>query len=99
MPVPLNQIKGSENRSADFDARFYPLKSEDQERWVEIALLKLKNANFEAVNLIQIEDVYFVRDGHHRVSVARALGEQYIDAEVTVWQTNNRLEEAHRLPG
>ncbi len=38
------------------------------------------------VDLIQLGDTYFVRDGHHRISVARALGYAYIDANVTVWQ-------------
>ncbi len=92
MEIPLNQIKGSENRPADFDANFCPLKSEDRDRWVGIAELILLQGNFEAVNLIQVEDVYFVRDGHHRVSVARALGVEFIDAEVTQWQTDVKLE-------
>jgi hypothetical protein len=41
------------------------------------------------VELIRVGDVYFVRDGHHRVSVARALGQAYIDAEVTVWEVKS----------
>ena len=36
--------------------------------------------------LVQVGDVYFVCDGHHRISVARALGQLAIEAEVTVWQ-------------
>jgi hypothetical protein len=38
------------------------------------------------VALIQVGDVYFVRDGHHRISVARALGRNQIEAKVTAWQ-------------
>jgi hypothetical protein len=38
------------------------------------------------VDVIQVEDAYFVRDGHHRVSVARAMGQQEIEAEITAWQ-------------
>jgi hypothetical protein len=38
------------------------------------------------IKLIQVGDCYYVRDGHHRLSVARALGEQFIEAEVTVWE-------------
>jgi hypothetical protein len=38
------------------------------------------------VDLIKVGDVYAVRDGHHRISVARALGEAYIDARVTAWE-------------
>jgi hypothetical protein len=44
-----------------------------------------------AVDLIQIGDVYFVRDGHHRISVGRAMGQEIIDAEVTVWEVAGPL--------
>jgi len=40
------------------------------------------------VQLIQVGADYYVRDGHHRVSVTRALGLDVIEAEVTVWNTN-----------
>jgi hypothetical protein len=43
------------------------------------------------VELIQVGDVYFVRDGHHRISVARMMGQDSIDAEVTVWETAGLL--------
>jgi hypothetical protein len=36
--------------------------------------------------LIQVGPTYYVRDGHHRVSVARMMGQEEIDAEVTVWK-------------
>lgn len=39
-----------------------------------------------AVELIKVGDVYVVRDGHHRISVARALGEGFVDAHVTAWE-------------
>jgi hypothetical protein len=45
------------------------------------------HAGTRAVALIQVGDVYFVRDGHHRISVARALGQAYIDAKVIVLET------------
>ncbi len=84
--VPLDQIHGSENRSGDFDAKFYPTRYEDRQRWVNIAKLRLLHVDLQAVSLIQVGEVYFVRDGHHRISVARALGEKYIDADVVQWQ-------------
>jgi uncharacterized protein (DUF1015 family) len=43
------------------------------------------------VVLIQVGDVYFVRDGHHRISVARALGQEELEAEVTCWQVTGSL--------
>lgn len=82
--VALDEIRGSENRSDDFDAAFRPLHRRMQQRWVNVASAWLHGAVFEPVQLVQIGADYFVRDGHHRISVARATGQHYIDAEVTV---------------
>jgi hypothetical protein len=43
------------------------------------------------VVLVRVGDIYFVRDGHHRISVARAMGQQDIDAKVTIWQVPGPL--------
>jgi len=53
------------------------------------------------VELIQVGDVYFVRDGHHRISVARALGQRDVEAEVTLWQVTGPLpwEQPTTVPG
>ena len=83
--VPLNRICGSEGRSRDFDRFFSPLGGECRQRWISVLLARWMDVPLEPVQLIQIGDDYFVRDGHHRISVARALGETCIDAEVTVW--------------
>ena len=89
--VLVNQISGSESRSRDFDSLFYPRQKHSQERWLGIAAARMMNLTLPPIELIQIGDNYFVRDGHHRLSVARALEEKYIEAEVTVWQLNNPL--------
>ncbi len=83
--VPLAAIRGSEGRARDFDQEFNPRRTSTRERWVSIALAHLRGESLPPVILIQVGDVYFVRDGHHRVSVARAWGQQYIEAEVTVF--------------
>ena len=80
--VPLQQIVGSENRVYDFDAHFYPKRSHIEERWVGVARARLTGVPLPPVDLVQVGDAYYVRDGHHRVSVARALGEAYIEANV-----------------
>ena len=85
--VPLAQIRGSENRLNDFDASFYPLRRHNQGRWLSVATARLRGAALPLVDLIQVGDIYYVRDGHHRLSVARAMGEEVIDAEVLVWGT------------
>ena len=83
--VPICQIRGSENRCEDFDAEFNPLKSHNRWRWLNIATARQKGAALPLVQLIQVGDAYFVRDGHHRISVAKAWGQESIDAEVTAF--------------
>jgi len=83
--VPLNAIRGSEGRCADFDAAFHPRQQHTRSRWEGIAEAMLREVTLPPVELIQLGDTYFVRDGHHRISVSRALGQIDIDAIVTVW--------------
>jgi hypothetical protein len=89
--VSIDEIRGSEGRCRDFDADFRPLRSHNKVRWARIAKARLKGVTLPLVELVQVGGVYFVRDGHHRISVARAFGQQNIDAEVTVWQVAARL--------
>ncbi len=83
--VSIAQIHGSEGRCSDFDADFRPLAEHDRGRWLRIARARLQGAELPPVDLIRVRDGYFVRDGHHRISVAHAFGEEYIEAEVTEW--------------
>jgi hypothetical protein len=83
--VSIDQIRGSEGRVDDFDASFYPLHERTRGRWMSVAEARLSGLELPPVELIQIGDTYYVRDGHHRISVAKALGAKYIDAQVTVW--------------
>ncbi len=80
--VPVEDIVGSENRSADFDLEFRPLEDNNQQRWVHIAAAIVEGETLPPVDLIRVNGLYFVRDGHHRISVARAMRQKYIDAEV-----------------
>lgn len=89
--VPLAQIQGSDGRSHDFDAAFRPCQKHSRESWLRVAQARLAGEALLPVELIQVGDVYFVRDGHHRISVARSMGQKTIDAEVTVWQAANAL--------
>lgn len=82
--VPINRIKGSEGRSGDFDCDFNPMHTRSLDRWVSVAVARSSEATLPAVELIQLGEDYYVRDGHHRISVARAFGEEYIDAKVVV---------------
>lgn len=84
--VPVHKIVGSLGRCGDFDARFNPLNETTRDRWMSVARARLLGIPLPPVELIQLGESYFVRDGHHRISVARSFGEQAIDAEVVVWE-------------
>jgi hypothetical protein len=81
--VSLAQIKGSTSiRHQDFDNQFRPLQNHTQARWISVAN---SYRELPLVDLIQVDSVYFVVDGHHRLSVANALGETEITANVTIF--------------
>lgn len=86
--VPIGQIRGSEGRSSDFDRDFNPLQNRNRDRWLSVATARHRGKALPPVKLIRVGDVYFIRDGHHRISVARAMGQQHIEAVVVVWQAN-----------
>lgn len=81
--VRLSDIKGSENRVEDFDIDFYPLKEHLEARWVRVAMGMHSGVPLPLVELIEMDGVYYVRDGHHRISVAHALGYETVEAVVT----------------
>ena len=86
--VNLNQICGSMNRTGDFDHHVHPLDDRLRDRWVSVAMAQSQDLPLPPVSLVQVGACYFVEDGHHRVSVARALGQTAIEAEVTVWDVH-----------
>lgn len=87
--VEIEKIRGSESRGNDFDDESNPLTEKTRDRWLRIARAFLRNEALPPVELIQVDDTYYVRDGHHRVSVARSLGQAFIDAEVIAIQSRN----------
>ena len=90
--VSLFQIQGSVNngRTHDFDSQFRPKNQHTKTRWVSLAAARSLGKNIPPVHLTTVqgipglEDVYFVEDGHHRISLAYVMGEQNIEAKVTV---------------
>ena len=83
--VSIDQIKGSEGRSQDFDAKFRPLRRHNRDRWLDVAAAIHMGKALPAVDLIQVGERFYVRDGHHRISVAKAQGQLSIEATVTEW--------------
>ncbi len=84
--VPIDSIIGSEGRTADFDMDFHPISETSRERWVNMAIVYLSHLSLPPIQLIRVGDAYFVRDGHHRISVCRAFGQVAVDAEVITWK-------------
>ncbi len=80
--IPIRQIKGSLGRSDDFDLSFHPLNERSRSRWVSILTAMRMNIPIPPVELVQVGESYYVRDGHHRISVARALEQESIDARI-----------------
>jgi hypothetical protein len=82
IPVKISHIIGSEGRYKDFNKLFLPKHQHLRFRWERVNLAHYKNIILPAIRLYEIGGVYFVRDGNHRVSVAKTQGVEFIDAEV-----------------
>jgi hypothetical protein len=80
--VEVKKIIGSLNRYHQFDRAFLPLEDQIAKRWESIDRAFYQDINLPPVVLYKVGEVYFVVDGHHRVSVAREQGQMDIDAEV-----------------
>jgi hypothetical protein len=80
--IPLESIVGSVDRTTDFDRSFRPTSARVRPRWERIALARRQGQSFPPIDVYRIGEVHFVRDGHHRVSVARSQGADSSDARV-----------------
>lgn len=81
--IPLDSIVGTVDRRREFDRSFRPTSSKVRPRWERIATAQRRGEAMPPIDVYRIGDMHFVKDGHHRVSVARALGHEVIDAYVT----------------
>jgi nucleotide-binding universal stress UspA family protein len=81
--IPIDAIIGSVNRYQDFSRNFLPSKNINPQRWANIELANYGSHGLPPIEVYQIDQVYFVSDGNHRVSVAKQLGVTQIQAYVT----------------
>jgi uncharacterized ParB-like nuclease family protein len=86
--IPLDHIIGSEGRYGDFDRHFLPKTDHTRDRWMNVNKAALQYIDLPPIDVYKIGDIYFVRDGNHRISVARRLGQRDIDANVTELQVD-----------
>jgi hypothetical protein len=92
--IPVKNVVGSTGRYEDFTRKFLPRRGDkrDKERWRMIYTLAVTGKGFPPIDVYKIDQVYFVKDGNHRVSVARDLGWETIQAFVTELPSDISLE-------
>ena len=87
--VPIRQIVGSSGRSRDFDLAYNPRRQSGDNRWINVARAYYQGTGLPPVLLYKVGEAYFVEDGNHRVSVARASGQETITASVIEIDVSN----------
>ena len=90
--IPIDNIVGSEGRYRSFTKRFLPLAEDLRDRWKKVNQAHYFRRDLPPVELYKVGDVYFVRDGHHRVSVARTKGLRHIEAIVYKYECDVPLD-------
>ncbi|MDY7040452.1 MAG: hypothetical protein SVX38_06285 [Chloroflexota bacterium] len=87
--VPLDSIVGSVGRYHDFNRHFWPRQDALRDRWARVAHLMVWGSGLPPIQLYLVDEVYFVKDGNHRVSVSRYLDTPAIES--FVWEFNSRV--------
>lgn len=90
--VEIDQIIGSEGRYRDFNSAFLPKSDHSRGRWESVDKAHIQDVILPPIKLYKVGRFYFVRDGNHRVSVAKMQGVRAIDAEVTELKTQYNLD-------
>jgi hypothetical protein len=80
--IAIDRIVGSEGRYKDFNRAFLPRHDKLMRRWMNVDMAHYQDVQLPPIKVFEIGGAYFVRDGNHRVSVAKAKGAEFIDAEV-----------------
>lgn len=81
--IPLESIVGSVGRYADFTRSFLPRFDRDLDRWAKVKVRMEGMSGLPPIDVYKLGETYFIKDGHHRVSVAREMGAQSIQGYVT----------------
>ena len=95
--IPIDRIIGSEDRSEDFNRNFMPRKNFMRVRWCSIAAAYSQGKALPPIKVLELGGVYFIRDGNHRVSVARTQKVAYIEAEIIRIDSEAELDSTKRL--
>ena len=95
--IPLDAIIGSVGRSRDFTRSFLPRNESDQERWARVKTAVESMEGVPPIEVYKVGEAYFVKDGNHRVSIARQIGAEYIQAYVTEVKTRVQIDKDTNL--
>jgi hypothetical protein len=95
--IDLDSIVGTVGRGRDFDRSFRPTSNRTRTRWERIANAQRRGQDMPPISVYRVGDLHFVKDGHHRVSVARAQKRDKIDAYVTEVRTRLGADARIRL--
>jgi hypothetical protein len=93
--IDLSTIVGTVDSDRDFDRRFRPTSARVRQRWEGLALAVRRGDPIPPIDVYRVGDLHFVRDGHHRVSIALATGHKTIDAHVTEVRTTLPATDVH----
>jgi hypothetical protein len=93
--IPVDQIVGSVDKVRDFDPKFRPRTGRNRQRFERIAQAARRGEPLPPIDVYQVGEMYFVRDGHHRVSVHRALELPTIEADVRLVRTLVEPDDVH----
>lgn len=80
--ISVDAVIGSVDRYRDFSRHFLPKEEHLDERWINIREAQLRGRELPPIQVYKVGELYFVKDGNHRVSVARRNGQKYIDAHI-----------------
>lgn len=94
--IPLDSIVGSVGRYFDFNRQFYPLSDGDEDRWAGIKQM-VEGMGLPPIEVYKVGEVYFVLDGHHRVSVARQVEATHIESYVNEFRSKIALSPEDRI--
>jgi len=85
--VDIDRIVGTSGRADRFDANFHPMQPRGKGRWASVAAGMMDDImRMPPIEVVEVDGDFYVLDGHHRVSAARALRKAFIDANITHWE-------------
>lgn len=95
--IEVDKVVGSVDRYEDFDHRFLPKTPHTLERWKRLRALQLEGVELPPIEVYQVGEAYFVKDGNHRVALAKATGQKFIDAYVIALEVPVPVEASDTL--